>query len=56
MANQYGTKAWAKWARRNLEFALVLLKEPNKQWDEKTSHLESAIKCLNIIKTELEEV
>lgn len=55
MANQYGTKAWAKWADLNLSFALTLLKEPNKQWDEQITHLECAVKSLNIIRTELKK-
>jgi len=56
MANQYGTKAWLKWASQNLEFVLILLLEPGKQWDDRMSYLETAIKSLNIIKTELDEV
>ena len=56
MANQYGTKVWARWANNNIEFALSLLKEPDKLWDEQMTYKESAIKSLNIIRTELEEV
>ena len=56
MANQYGTKAWAKWASRNLEFVLSLLKEPEKQWDEKMTYLEGAIKTIAFIGEELKEV
>lgn len=56
MANQYGTKAWAKWAKDNLDFTLMLLKEPSKQWDEETTYLECSIKTLSIISTELKEI
>ena len=56
MASQYGTKMWLRRASRNLEFALTLLKEPSKQWDDEMSYLEAAIKSLNIIKAELDEV
>jgi len=56
MANQYGTKKWAKWARQNVEFSLSLLKEPDRQWDENTTHLESVKQILNILKRELAEV
>ena len=54
MAGQYGTKAWAKWAKQNLEIALSLLKEPNKEWDQGETHLQVAIRILNVIKKELE--
>lgn len=56
MAKQYGTKAWATWASQNLKFALSLLKEPEKQWDEEMTYLESAIRCLSVIEKELKEV
>ncbi|KKL87952.1 hypothetical protein LCGC14_1929550 [marine sediment metagenome] len=56
MANQYGTKVWAKWASNSLGFALTLLEKPNLPWDERLSHSEAAIKSLNIVKAELEEV
>ena len=55
MKNKYGTKAWARWACQSLDFALMLLKEPDKKWDENNTHLDSAIKSLGIIKNELEE-
>ena len=56
MANQYGTKAWAKWAHTAVDVSLSLLQEPAKKWDENTTYLESAKRSLGIIKTELEEV
>ena len=56
MTRQYGTKAWAKWAKDDLEFVLTLLEEPNKQWDEKTTRLDTARKIIYIIGIELEEV
>ncbi len=56
MTKQYRTKAWAKWAKQNLEVALSLLQSPDKQWDKDTTYREAAIKSLAIIEKELEEV
>ena len=54
MTGQYGTKAWARWANNNLEFALGLLEEPNKEWDQGETQLQVAIRILSVIKKELE--
>lgn len=54
MARQYGTKVWLKWAAGNLDFALGLLKDPAKQWDTDNTHLEAAIRSLNVLKSELQ--
>lgn len=55
MADQYGTKTWARWASQNLEVVLALLEEPYKQWDKQMGNLERAKKTLNVIKTELKK-
>ena len=56
MTGQYGTKAWATWASNNLRFALMLLQDPDKQWDAELLQIEAAVKSLNILNTELKAV
>lgn len=53
---RYGSKAWAKREKYDLEFFLDLLKNPNEKWDDETTNLILVIRHLNALKQELDEV